>query len=213
MAKQELTLAPDYAEMCAIDDSVGARRYERFKQGQSLEEIAEEYNVKVDTVRLDVLHFEKKFELLTQNAIMRERLEGELENEKLRKLIRSKVHKKVLKAIETMVDGKRKYVSFDQAQGKYVTITAVDYQMMLAGLKEFQKLVSLEQKPQVPTTVVNVNQTNNTNVAQNEDFEERMRRIRQQQKESMAAAAAEKIVDVEPIEEEEEVDKEPEWDF
>lgn len=215
MAKsnQALALSPDYAEMCAIDDSMAARRYERFKQGQSLEEIAEEDNVKVDTVRLDVLHFEKKFEILTQNAIMRERLDGELENEKLRKLIRSKVHKKVLKAIETMVDGKRKYVSFDQAQGKYVTITAVDYQMMLAGLKEFQKLVSLEQKPQVPTTVVNVNQTNTTNVAQNEDFEERMRRIRQQQKESMAAAAAEKIVDVEPIVEEEEGDKEPEWDF
>jgi len=211
MAKQELTLAPDYAEMCAIDDSVGARRYERFKQGQSLEEIAEEYNVKVETVRMDILHYEKKFELLTQNAIMRERLEGELENEKLRKLIRTKVHKKVLKAIEIMVDGKRKYVSFDQSKGAYVTITAVDYQMMLAGLKEFQKITSLEQKPQVPTTVVNVNQSNTTNVAQNEDFEERMRRIRQQQKDSMAAAAAEKIVDVEPIEEEE--DKGPEWDF
>ena len=213
MAKsnQALTLSPDYAEMCAIDDSMAARRYERFKQGKSLEEIAEEDNVKVGTVKLDVLHFEKKFELLTQNAIMRERLEGELENEKLRKLIRTKVHKKVLKAIEIMVDGKRKYVSFDQSKGAYVTITAVDYQMMLAGLKEFQKITSLEQKPQVPTTVVNVNQTNNTNVAQNEDFEERMRRIRQQQKESMAAAAAEKIVDVEPIEEEEE--KGPEWDF
>lgn len=207
-------MAPNYAEMCAIDDSVGARRFERFKQGKSLEEIAQEDNVKVDTVKLDVLHFEKKFELLTQNAIMRERLEGELENEKLRKLIRSKVASKVLKAIETMVEGKRKFVSFDQTKGKYVTITSTDFQMMLAGLKEFQKLVSLEQKPQVPTTVVNVNQTNNTNTAQNEDFEERMRRIRQQQKESMAAAAAEKIVDVEPIEEEAEAEAaEPEWDF
>ncbi len=215
MAKsnQALTLSPDYAEMCAIDDSVGARRYERFKQGESLEEIAEKDKVKVDTVRMDVLAFEKKFELLTQNAIMRERLDGELENEKLRKLIRSKVHKKVLKSIDLMVEGKRKFVSFDQAKGKYITVTAVDYQMMLAGIKEFQKLVSLEQKPQVPTTVVNVNQTNNTSVAQSEDFEERMRRIKQQQKESMAAAAADKIVDVEPIEEEEEVDKEPEWDF
>jgi hypothetical protein len=215
MAKtnQALTLAPDYAEMCAIDDSVGARRYERFKQGESLEEIAEKDKVKVDTVRMDVLAFEKKFELLTQNAIMRERLDGELENEKLRKLIRSKVHKKVLKSIDLMVEGKRKFVSFDQAKGKYITVTAVDYQMMLAGIKEFQKLVSLEQKPQVPTTVVNVNQTNNTSVAQTEDFEERMRRIKQQQKESMAAAAADKIVDVEPIVEEEAEDKEPEWDF
>lgn len=216
---QALTLAPDYMEMCAIDDSVGARRYERFKQGKSLEEIAEEDNVKVVTVRQDVVAFEKKFELLTQNAIVRERLEGELENEKLRKMIRTKVHKKVLKAIEIMVDGKRKFVSFDQAKGAYVTITAVDYQMMLAGLKEFQKITSLEQKPQVPTTVVNVNQTNNTQVNQGEDFEERMRRIKQQQKESIAAAEAAKVVDLEPIveeeEEKEETEKEqqPEWDF
>jgi len=181
MAKNEaLALAPDnYMEMCAIDDSLGARRYERFKGGKSLEEIAEEDGVKVDTVRMDVLAFEKKFELLTQNAIVRERLDGELEN-----------------------------------KGKYVTVTAVDYQMMLAGIKEFQKLVSLEQKPQVPTTVVNVNQTNNTQVNQGEDFEERMRRIKQQQKESIAAAEAAKVVDLEPIvEEEEEEEPQPEWDF
>jgi len=218
MAKNEsLALAPDnYLEMCAIDDSLGARRYERFKQGQSLEEIAEEDNVKVDTVRIDVLAFEKKFELLTQTTIMRERLDGELENEKLRKLIRSKVYQKAIKAVETLVEGKRKFVSFDQAKGKYVTVTATDFQMMLAGLKEFQKIVSLEQKPQVPSTVVNVNQTNNTQVNQGEDFEERMRRIKQQQKESIAAAEAQKVVDLEPIvEEEEEETEEPqaEWDF
>lgn len=217
MAKNEaLALAPDYMEMCAVDDSMGARRYERFKKGQSLEEIAEEDSVKVETVRMDVLAYEKKFELLTQNAIMRERLDGELENEKLRKLIRSKVHKKVLKAIDKMVEGKRKFVSFDQQKGKYVTVEATDFQMMLAGIKEFQKLVSLEQKPAAPATIVNVNQTNNNNAPESEDFEERMRRIKQQQKESMAAAEAEKkIVDVEPIEaeEEEEAAAEPEWDF
>jgi hypothetical protein len=213
MAKNEaLALAPDYMEMCAIDDSLGARRYERFKGGKTLEEIAKEDNVKVDTVRMDVLAFEKKFELLTQNAIMRERLDGELENEKLRKLIRSKVHKKVLKSIDLMVEGKRKFVSFDQTKGKYVTVTAVDYQMMLAGIKEFQKLVSLEQKPAVPTTVVNVNQTNNNNQGRTEDFEERIRRITKEQKESIAAAEAEKVIDVEPVEEEE-VDEGPEWDF
>ena len=218
MAKNEsLALAPDYMEMCAVDDTVGARRYERYRTGKTIEEIAEEDGVKVLTVRQDVLAYENKFEFLTQNAIMRDRLEGELENEKLRKLIRSKVASKVLKAVDTLVEGKRKYVSFDQQKGEYVTVTATDFQMMLAGLKEFQKLVSLEQKPQVPTTVVNVNQTNNNNAPESEDFEERMRRIKQQQKESIAAAEAEKnIVDVEPIEEEEETEEteaEPEWDF
>jgi hypothetical protein len=161
---------------------------------------------------LAIIAFDKKFELLTQNAIMRERLDGELSNEKLRAAIRSRVHNKVLKAIDTLVTGERKYVSFDQTKGKFVTVKAVDFNMMLQGIKEFQKLVSLEQKPAVPTTVVNVNQTNVNNPAHGEDFEERMRRIKKKQKESIEAAEAEKVIDVEPIEEEEE-DEGPEWDF
>jgi hypothetical protein len=214
MAKrnESLALVPNYQELCAVDDSVGARRYERFRQGETVEEIAKEDDVKVETVRQDIGTYGRKFELLTQNAIMRDRLEGELSNEKLRSAIRSKVHKKVLNAIDYLVKGDRKFVSFDQAKGKFVTITAKDFNMMLAGIKEFAKLVSLEQKPAAPTTVVNVNQTNNTQVNHGEDFEERMRRIKQKQKESIEAAEAEKIVDVEsePVDEEE---KGPEWDF
>ncbi len=210
-----LALMPNYKELVAVDDSLASKRYERYRSGKTIEQIAEADGVKPETVRLDILAYEKKFELLTQNAIQRERLEGELSNEKLRTAIRAKVHKKVLKSIDLMVEGKRKFVSFDQAKGKYITITAVDYQMMLAGIREFQKLVSLEQKPSVPHTVVNVNQTNVT-TGRTEDFEERIRRIKQEQKESIAAAEEAKVidVDVEPIEEEvEEEKKEPEWDF
>lgn len=207
-----LALMPNYKELVAVDDSTASKRYERYRSGKTIEQIAEADGVKPETVKLDILAYGKKFELLTQNAIQRERLEGELSNEKLRTAIRARVHKKVLKSIETMVDGKRKFVSFDQTKGKYVTITAVDYQMMLAGIREFQKLVSLEQKPSVPHTIVNVNQTNVT-TGRTEDFEERIRRIKQEQKESIAAAEA-KVIDVEPIEEEvEEEKKEPEWDF
>ena len=168
--------------------------------------------MKIETIRLAILAFDKKFALLTQNAIVRERLDGELSNEKLRAAIRSRVHNKVLKAIDTLVTGERKYVSFDQTKGKFVTVKAVDFNMMLQGIKEFQKLVSLEQKPSVPHTVVNVNQTNVNNPAHGEDFEERMRRIKKKQKESIEAAEAEKVIDIEPVEEEE-VDEGPEWDF
>ncbi len=216
MAKtnEALALVPNYTELLATDDSVSAKRYQRFKEGETIEQIAKKDGVKIETIRLAILAFEKKFALLTQNAIVRERLDGELSNEKLRAAIRSRVHNKVLKAIDTLVTGERKYVSFDQTKGKFVTVKAVDFNMMLQGIKEFQKLVSLEQKPAVPTTVVNVNQTNTNNPAHGEDFEERMRRIKKQQKESIELAEAEKVIDVEPIEEEEEEqDKEPEWDF
>ena len=215
MAKTNEALAlvpvPNYTELLATDDSVAAKRFQRFKKGETIQEIADADNVKVETIKLAIMAFEKKFALLTQNAIVRERLDGELSNEKLRAAIRSRVHNKVLKAIDTLVTGERKYVSFDQTKGKFVTVKATDFNMMLAGIREFQKLVSLEQKPAAPQTVVNVNQTN-VNTAHGEDFEERMRRIKQKQKESIAAAEAEKVIDVEPVEEEEE-DKGPEWDF
>ena len=214
MAKnnEALAVVPNYTELLATDDSVAAKRYQRFKKGETIEQIAEADDVKVETIRLAVLAFEKKFALLTQNAIVRERLDGELSNEKLRAAIRSRVHNKVLKAIDTLVTGERKYVSFDQTKGKFVTVKAVDFNMMLQGIREFQKLVSLEQKPSVPHTVVNVNQTNVNNPAHGEDFEERMRRIKKKQKESIEAAEAEKVIDIEPVEEEE-VDEGPEWDF
>ncbi len=216
MAKtnEGLALVPNYTELLATDDSVAAKRYQRFKQGETIEEIAEADDVKVETIRLAILAFDKKFALLTQNAIVRERLDGELSNEKLRAAIRSRVHNKVLKAIDTLVTGERKYVSFDQTKGKFVTVKATDFNMMLAGIREFQKLVSLEQKPAAPHTVVNVNQSNVNNPSHGEDFEERMRRIKQKQKESIAAAeAAEKVIDVEPVEEKEKEDEGPEWDF
>jgi hypothetical protein len=214
MAKtnEALALVPNYTDLLATDDSVAAKRYQRFKKGETIEQIAKADGVKIETIRLAILAFDKKFALLTQNAIVRERLDGELSNEKLRAAIRSRVHNKVLKAIDTLVTGERKYVSFDQTKGKFVTVKAVDFNMMLQGIKEFQKLVSLEQKPSVPHTVVNVNQQTNVNPAHGEDFEERMRRIKKKQKESIEASEAEKVIDVEPIEEEE-VDEGPEWDF
>lgn len=208
---EALALAPDYAELTSGDNSVGAKRYERFRQGKTIQEIADEDGVKFETVKMDVLAYEKKFDLSLQSAIVRQRIEGELSNEKLRKEIRSRVHKKVLKSIDHLIEGKRKYVFFDQAAGKVVTVNAHDWNMMLAGIKEFSKLVSLEQKPAVPSTVVNVNQTNNNTIGQGDDFEERMRKIKKQQQESIAAAEAEKVIDVEAEDADE--DGGPEWDF
>ena len=209
-ANQALTLAPNYEDLSAAENTLAGKRYQRYRNGETIEQIAVADEVQEKTVRADILAYEKKFETLVQNAVMRERLDGELANEKLRKLIRDKLHIKVLKALEHMVTGNKKFVFFDQAKGKVITATAKDWNMMLAAVKEFQKLVSLEQKP-APSTIVQVNQTNTSIVGQGEDFEERIRRLRKEQEESIAAA---KVVDIEsnPVEEVEE-EKGPEWDF
>lgn len=211
MAKnnEALVLTPNYEELSAAENTTAGKRYQRYRNGETIEQIAAADKVKEKTVRLDIQAYEKKFETLVQAAVMRERLDGELANEKLRKAIRSKLHSKVLKALDHMVTGKKKFVFFDQSKGKIITATAHDWNMMLAAVKEFQKLVSLEQKPAVPSTVVNVNQTNNNMAGQGEDFEERIRRLRKLQDESIEAA---KVVDVES-EVVEEKEKGPEWDF
>lgn len=216
MAKNNgaLALAADYEELeklSVAENTMAGKRYQRYRNGETIEQIAAADEVKEGTVRQDIIAYEKKFETLVQNAVMRDRLDGELANEKIRKLIRDKLHTKVLKALDHMVTGNKKFVFFDQAKGKIITATAKDWNMMLQAVKEFQKLVSLEQKPAVVGTVVNVNQTNNSIVGQGEDFEERIRRLRKEQEESIAAA---KIVDIEsnPVEEVEE-EKGPEWDF
>ncbi len=213
MAKnnEALALAPDYEELeklSVAENTMAGKRYQRYRNGETIEQIAIADEVKEKTVRADIQAYEKKFETLVQNAVMRDRLDGELANEKIRKLIRDKLHTKVLKALDHMVTGNKKFVFFDQAKGKIITATAKDWNMMLQAVKEFQKLVSLEQKPAVAGTVVNVNQTNNSAiVGQGEDFEERIRRLRKEQEESIAAAKP--VIDIESEPEE----KGPEWDF
>jgi len=167
--------------------------------GQSFQEIAEEENISVETVRGSI-----REEKMRRNLELRERVEHE--NNRLRRRVQRKLEDDYLYALKKLLQG-QKEVPFSVSGGDIVSRFIEDPKALMLGIEQYRKTVSLEEKPtQAPTTVVNVQQ-NNRPVA--EDFEERIRRLRKQQEESIEAAK--KVVDVESEEVEEE--KEPEWDF
>jgi len=174
-------------------------RYEMFRAGKTIQEIADEENVSVETVRGSI-----REEKVRRNLELRERVEHE--NNLLRRRVQRKLENDYLSALKRLLQG-QKEVPFSVSGGDIVSRFIEDPKALMLGIEQYRKTVSLEEKPmQAPTTVVNVQQ-NNRPVAP--DFEERIRMIRKQQEESIKAAK--KVVDVEAEEVEEE--KEPEWDF
>jgi len=183
-----------------LSGSKSLLRYERFRAGKSFQEIADEENVSVETVRGSI-----REEKVRRNLELRERVEHE--NNRLRRRAQRLLENDFLSALKRLLQG-QKEVPFSVSGGDIVSRFIEDPKALMLGIEQYRKTVSLEEKPmQAPTTVVNVQQNNGPRAP---DFEERMRRIRKQQEESIAAAEAEKVVDVESEEVEE---KGPEWDF
>ncbi len=179
--------------------SKGLIRYEMFVAGKSFQEIAEEENVSVDTVRGSI-----REEKVRRNLELRDRVEHE--NNRLRRRAQRELEDAFLDALKKLLQG-QKEVPFSVSGGDIVSRFIEDPKALMLGIEQYRKTVSLEEKPmQAPTTVVNVQQNNGPRAP---DFEERMRRIRKAQQESIEAAK--KVVDVESEEVEEE--KQPEWDF
>ncbi len=180
--------------------SKGLIRYEMFIAGKTVQEIADEENVSVETVRGSI-----REEKVRRNLEVRERVEHE--NNRLRRRVQRNLEDDFFSALERLLKG-QKEVPFSVTGGDVVSRFIEDPKALMLGIEQYRKTVSLEEKPmQAPTTVVNVQQ-NNRPLAP--DFEERIRRLRKEQEESIKAAAADKVVDVESEEIEE---KGPEWDF
>jgi len=182
-----------------LSGSKGLVRYEMFMAGKTVQEIAEEENVSVETVRGSI-----REEKVRRNLEVRERVE--YENNRLRRRVQRKLENDYLSALKKLLQG-QKEVPFSVSGGDIVSRFIEDPKALMLGIEQYRKTVSLEEKPmQAPTTVVNVQQNNRPMAP---DFEERMRRIRKAQQESIDAAK--KVVEVETEEVEE--TKEPEWDF
>jgi hypothetical protein len=171
-----------------------------FLAGKSFQEIAEEENVSVATIR-DSIRQEK----VRRNLELRERVEHE--NNRLRRRVQRKLENTYLSALEKLLQGQRE-VPFSVSGGGVVSRFVEDPKALMLGIEQYRKTVSLEEKPAPShtTQILNVQQ-NSGNGGQGEDFEERLRRIRKQQEKS--TKAIEKVVDVQT----KEVEEEQEWDF
>ena len=107
------------------------------------------------------------------------KLHGQLVNEEIRQQLRRQLGPKAIEAMGSLLSGDRVDVWRDRKTGVIHTATVYDPEVRLQGVEQFRKAVSLEEKPAVPQTVVNVQQNNETSISSaGYDFESRLRSIR-----------------------------------
>ncbi len=182
---------------------VALRRYDRYlwhrKQGLSGREAVSKVAEEEDLAEKSIVHELKRAQAILRvqktRQIQQQRLQAELENEKLRRKIRRTHAQKVVKVVGELIEGKTEAIYFDEKSGKIVSKEYQDRKVQLQGLEQYAKLTALEVKPAPPSqTVVNV-ETNVTATAGGPggDYEDRMVRLERLRKERTAG----KVIDVE----------------
>jgi len=158
-----------------------------FVAGKSFQEIAEEENVSVETVRGSV-----REEKVRRNLELRERVEHE--NNRLRRRVQRKLEDDYLSALKRLLQG-QKEVPFSVAGGDVVSRFIEDPKALMLGIEQYRKTVSLEEKPAPShsTQILNVQQNNSSRPP--DKMEEHIARIRKRQLEGHRRAG---LIDVEP---------------
>jgi hypothetical protein len=166
-------------------NALAAKRYTRFMNGEALEKIAETDGVSLEKVRRDISKRKKLNENRLRRQVIEHRIEGQLENEKLRKKARARLSGKFLDSLDKLLEGKRIIISRDKKTGEVTIEEVVDPEVMATGIELYMKTASLEEKPAPAPTVVNVQQNQNNNNPQfagDMSFESILSRIREKQK-------------------------------
>jgi len=137
-----------------LTETKGLIRYEMFVAGKSFQEIAEEENVSVETVRGSV-----REEKVRRNLALRERVE--YENNRLRRRVQRELEDAFLSALKRLLQG-QKEVPFSVAGGDVVSRFIEDPKALMLGIEQYRKTVSLEEKPAPShtTQILNVQQNN-----------------------------------------------------
>jgi hypothetical protein len=129
-------------------ESVDTSRFRRFMAGETFEEQAEAEGVFVQTIVASVERASRREQMIRHAKLMELKQQGQLQNERFRAQIRERLSGKVAEAIEKLLRGQKDKVTVDKATGQ-VTIEQIvdDPEAILAGIIEYKKFTSLEQKP------------------------------------------------------------------
>ncbi len=183
-----------------LTGSKGLIRYEMFVAGKSFQEIADEENISLETVRGSI-----REEKVRRNLELRERVEHA--NNRLRRRVQRELEDAFLSALKRLLQG-QKEVPFSVAGGDIVSRFIEDPKALMLGIEQYRKTVSLEEKPAPShTTQIHVQQTNSSRPP--DKMEEIIARIRKRQIEGHRKAG---LIDVEPTKSETkelEAEKEP----
>lgn len=172
--------------LSAIDRSLtDMTRYMLFRNGDSILEMARREGLKPENIARSVRAGHAMYEAEQQMKLRDARIEGALENEKIRENLRYGLSQKIMNALTWMLTGKMEETEIDPVTGnKKVIREWVDPEIISKGLEHARKLTSLEEKPMPSQTVVNIQQNNvGSDVVGGggNSYEERLERIRRMQ--------------------------------
>lgn len=188
---RELTIA-------AIDRSLSdLDLYMKFREGTTVIDLAISHHKDPKLMEAAVRRGRQIFDM-EQNMRLRDaKLEGAIQNEKIRNAVRAKVAADMVSGIKTLLEGKRVAVETNHATGEVTLKEFLDPTVINMGIEQARKAISLEEKP-MPQTVVNVQQNTNTiNEAGGDaqfSFEQRLSKLRERQQQR---APVPNVIDVE----------------
>lgn len=174
--------------------SVHVLRYERFRTGESFEDIAVAENITEQTAITSVQKGQREVEMRTAFEIAEARQTAVYENEKQRGRLRKQLATHFEAAMKALLEGKRVITSIDKATGAILTQEILDPEILASGVEQYRKSISLEEKP-VAQTQINIQQNNTLNNGDGGgrgfDYETTLSNIRKSQKEAAPALEAE----------------------
>lgn len=187
---------------------VDVKRYERFRAGESIDQIALSDNIDVDHALKSVRIGWQMFEAQQQIRLRELKYAATIENEEIRSELRNRVKEKLIAAVETLLDGERTVVEVNKITGEVTIHKFIDLEMVALGIEAARKAISLEEKPQPMQTMINIQNNAAENPIRTEgmSYEERMERIQIAQSSGPQAPAQDpetepaKVVDVEVVE-------------
>ena len=131
-------------------ESVDVLRLGRFKAGETVEEIAESEGVTPGTVLAGVQRAQKRKEMFLLFELVDMKLQGALDNERIRHRIRSELSEKLVSALELLLSGKRTIIISNPITGEIVAEEIIDPEVIAIGIEQVIKIISIEQRPEQP---------------------------------------------------------------
>lgn len=160
-------------------------RYKRFMDGLTFEEIAQQDNVMVGTVKQSINQgraIEEAAELIKIRALKHR---SAIETEILRRDIRKETSALIVLGLRTLLEGKKTVPEINPVTGVVTMHEYVDPEVVAMGIEQTAKILSMQEKPAQSQTFVNI-QNNQNNLGADGGpatssaitYEERVRRIR-----------------------------------
>jgi hypothetical protein len=178
------------------DEDLNVSRYKRHLSGETYEQIAETDGI----TRTEALRTVAAGKNLVNGELVRKiadkRIVSSLAREELRGEAMERLGKKVIDSLKKLLDGKRIVVYKDKLTGAVRMEEVDDPKMIVMGIEKFCKVTSLEEKPAVQQTVVNVQQNTIPVGGHRMDFEGMLAKIRQERLEEKQKLIEGEVTDV-----------------